>query len=62
MSDIKIKPVSFNSDYEDEKILLDEIESSDFNFASKTKQMWADLLNVEYLKKKSGAQPKKKDD
>lgn len=51
---IKLKQVSFNTEFEDQKNLLDSINESDLNFAHETKKMWAERLEVDYTKQKQG--------
>lgn len=55
MSNIKVKPVQFNREHADEHNLFLAINESGLNFAGKTKEMWAELLEHEYSRKKCGS-------
>lgn len=53
----KLKNVSFDISDDQEKALYEKINSHKEKFATKTKQLWAEYLNLNYEVKKAGRKP-----
>lgn len=53
----KVKNVSFDLSDDQEKELYEKINSHSEKFATKTKQLWADHLQINYEVKKAGRKP-----